>query len=199
MIVIESIKAYPLRQLEAALSASARQLVKVATGEGVVDDIWHTSGMIENFVPSALQTTRAARQHKGELDFKAINKLHVPVALGSMVLLVLLLTIGMLVRIPAEPSGTLRSFPRKRESSLFSLGLRLRGDERSASAWRAQVANLMPLAITVALAILGNAVFCGVFANPHDRYGARIAWLATFVVVLVPWRLGRSREDRLRK
>ena len=81
-IVIESIKAYPLWQLEAALSASVRQLVKVATGEGVVVDIWHTSGMIENFVPSALPAMRAARQQKGELDFKALNKLHVPVALA---------------------------------------------------------------------------------------------------------------------
>ena len=45
-IVLESIAAYPLRQIEAAASAAVRQLVKVQTGEGVLDSIWHTHGMI---------------------------------------------------------------------------------------------------------------------------------------------------------
>ena len=54
----------------------------------------------------------------------------------------------------------------------------------------------MPLASTVALAILGNAVVCGVFANPHDRYGARMVWLATFVVVIALMRVvGTPRSD----
>ena len=86
-----------------------------------------------------------------------------------------------------------RSVPRKRESSL---GPRLRGDERKET--RPLIAgDLMPLAITVALAILGNTVVCGVFANPHDRYGARIVWLATFVVLiaLVRAALARNRVD----
>ncbi len=149
-IVIESVKAYPLRQLQAALSASARQLVKVATGEGVVMDIWHTSGMIENFAPSALPAMRAARQQKGELDFRPINKLHVPVALGSTVLLLGIIVLATRGILPAD---------------------------------------LMPLAGTIALAILGNAVFCGVFANPHDRYGARMVWLAALAVLIAAGRV----------
>ncbi len=40
------------------------------------------------------------------------------------------------------------------------------------------------LAATVALAILANAVVCGAFSNPHDRYGARIVWLAIFAAVM---------------
>jgi hypothetical protein len=45
----------------------------------------------------------------------------------------------------------------------------------------------LPFAITIGLAILGNAVVCGAFANPHDRYGARIVWLATLAIAIAPW------------
>ena len=38
-----------------------------------------------------------------------------------------------------------------------------------------------------------GAAVCGVLANPHDRYGARLVWIAPFVVALVLWRvLGRE-------
>jgi hypothetical protein len=38
------------------------------------------------------------------------------------------------------------------------------------------------------LALLGNAAFCGVISDPHDRYGSRIAWVAAFAVALAAWR-----------
>ena len=44
----------------------------------------------------------------------------------------------------------------------------------------------------VALAILANAVVCGALSNPNDRYGARMVWLATLVVLLVPWMRRRA-------
>ena len=44
--------------------------------------------------------------------------------------------------------------------------------------------DLTLLATTVALALLGNAFICGVISGPHDRYGARMVWLATFVVLM---------------
>jgi peptidoglycan/LPS O-acetylase OafA/YrhL len=40
------------------------------------------------------------------------------------------------------------------------------------------------LAATVSLALLGNAFVCGVISGPHDRYGSRLAWIATFVVLI---------------
>jgi hypothetical protein len=40
------------------------------------------------------------------------------------------------------------------------------------------------LAATVMLALLGNAVVCGTLSNPHDRYGARLAWVPLTVVTL---------------
>lgn len=148
-IVLESLRAYPLWQIGAAASAAGRQLVNVRTGEGVLDSVWHTYNMIEKFMPSMLPAMRAARQQKGELDFAAINGLHVPVALASMLLLV-----GTIVLAIRQP----------------------------------RFADLGPLAGTAALAILANAAVCGVLANPHDRYGVRLVWIATLVVVLVPWR-----------
>jgi hypothetical protein len=144
-IVLESLRAYPLWQIEAAASAAGRQLMKVKTGEGVLDQVWHTYNMIERFMPSMLPAMRAARQQKGELDFTAINELHVPIALASMLLL-----IATIVLASKQP----------------------------------RFADLGPLAATVALGILANAGVCGVLANPHDRYGVRLVWLATFVVVL---------------
>src|SRR3569623_2257 len=43
--------------------------------------------------------------------------------------------------------------------------------------------DLTLLAATVTLALLGNAFICGVISGPHDRFGARMVWLATFVVL----------------
>jgi hypothetical protein len=150
-IVIESLRAYPALQLEMALRAAATQLVMVRTGYGVNTEIWHTYGMIENFVPAAYPAMKAARQQRGELDplFPSLNRVHVPVALGSMVLLL----------------------------GLIALGWR-----------RDQFGDLGVLAATVALAILGNAVICGVLSGPHDRYGARIAWLAPLVLLVAALR-----------
>ena len=69
-IVLESLAAYPLRQIEAA-----RERGRAATGEGrepakaCKTEVWHTYGMIENFTPPMLPAMRAARQQNGELDF----------------------------------------------------------------------------------------------------------------------------------
>lgn len=44
--------------------------------------------------------------------------------------------------------------------------------------------DLTLLGATVTLALLGNAFICGVISGPHDRYGARMVWVATFVVLI---------------
>jgi hypothetical protein len=54
--------------------------------------------------------------------------------------------------------------------------------------WRRRLDDLTLLAGTVSLALLGNAFVCGVISGPHDRYGARIAWVATFVVLIAATR-----------
>ena len=110
---------------------------------------------------------RAANQQRWRLDFTAINRLHVPVALASMLL----------------------------------AGRRVR-------TWRCggeRLDDLTLLAATVSFAVLGNAFICAVISGPHDRYGARLAWVATFVVLIAAIRhfagedeadVAQSRRDR---
>src|SRR5262249_24324692 len=51
---------------------------------------------------------------------------------------------------------------------------------------RPEFAALSGLSTSVAVALLANAFVCGALANPHDRYGAHLIWLAPLVLMLVP-------------
>ncbi|MFO1110915.1 MAG: hypothetical protein U1E61_17190 [Bradyrhizobium sp.] len=62
--------------------------------------------------------------------------------------------------------------------------------------WRRGPDDLTLLAATVSLALLGNAVVCAVISGPHDRYGARLAWVATFVVLIAAMRSLSGADDR---
>jgi hypothetical protein len=144
-IVQRSLVEHPLWQAEAAVVATAQQLVDVATGEGSDNWIAHTWGIIERYMPTQVGAMRAAHQQHGDLHFTAINRIHVPVALVSMLLVVVILATAI------------------RRRRLDDLAL---------------------LAATVSLALLGNAFVCGVISGPHDRYGARMVWIATLVVLI---------------
>jgi hypothetical protein len=50
-IALASLAEYPLLQIKTAAIATARQLIDVRTGEGVVNSIWHTYGIIERYRP----------------------------------------------------------------------------------------------------------------------------------------------------
>ena len=95
-VVLGSLRDYPAMQLKAALVDTAKQLVMVATGQGILTTIWHTYGIMERYTPSVLPAMRAARQQHGEIGFSAINRVHVPVALATMALLPLVVIIGLL-------------------------------------------------------------------------------------------------------
>ncbi|MFT4120095.1 hypothetical protein [Bradyrhizobium sp.] len=58
-----------------------------------------------------------------------------------------------------------------------------------------QLDDLTLLAATVTLALLGNALICGIISGPHDRYGARMVWVATFVVLMALTRRIRDDEE----
>jgi hypothetical protein len=45
--------------------------------------------------------------------------------------------------------------------------------------------DLALLAASMSIAILANAFLCGALSGPHDRYGARLSWVMTFVVAIV--------------
>jgi hypothetical protein len=144
-IALRALASYPGLQLKSALADTGQQLIDVRTGEGVVDSIWHTYGIIERFTPQLVPAMRAARQQHGGLSFTAINAVQYPVALIATALLPVILLLATTGILPATTGE---------------------------------------LAATVLLAILGNAFVCGVLSNPHDRYGARVVWLAAFVVIL---------------
>jgi hypothetical protein len=151
-IVLGSIAEEPVANLRAALVATARQLVTVGGGEGVLTEIWHTYGMIETFTPTAAPAMRAARQQRGDIDFSAMNAVQVPIALVSLALLPFIALMG----------------------------------------WRHDAyAGLSRLAATVMLAVVVNAAVCSILSGPHPRYGARLAWLASLTVMLVPIRRAR--------
>ena len=57
---------------------------------------------------------------------------------------------------------------------------------------REGLTDIGELAAAVALALLGNAAVFGVFATAHNRYGARMVWLAGFVGLLALARMLRT-------
>jgi hypothetical protein len=144
-IVTGALADYPAWQAGAALRATAQQLAHVATGEGTVGWLPHTYSIIKYYIPSQTAPMNAAHQQHWDINFAAVNWLHVPVALASMMLVV----------------------------AMFGYDL-----------FRRRVDELTMLAAAVTFTLLGNALICGVISGPHDRYGARMAWLATLTVLL---------------
>jgi hypothetical protein len=94
-VVLESLRDYPGMQIKAAIVATAKQLVAVGTGEGVVTAMWHTDWAIEHFTPSAAAAMHVARQQQSDIDFAAINAIHEPVAWAAMALLPLMMLLGL--------------------------------------------------------------------------------------------------------
>ena len=65
------------------------------------------------------------------------------------------------------------------------------------AAWCGKLpADIGEFAAVATLTLLGNAFICGVLSNPHDRYGARVAWIAVLAVPLALARIA-GRDPRL--
>jgi hypothetical protein len=145
-IVLASLADYPGQHLAAAVASTLRQLTMVETGEGVHSNIMHTQKIIERYLPHQTPFMQTARQHRGELSFEGINRIHVSVAYGSMLMIAAFLGHAI---------------------------------------WRRKADDVALLTATVTLAILGNAFVCGALSGPHDRYGARMVWIATFALLII--------------
>jgi len=61
--------------------------------------------------------------------------------------------------------------------------------------WRRRRDEFILLTATVSLALIGNAVVCGVISGPHDRYGSRLVWIATFTVLIAVFRSYAGEEE----
>jgi peptidoglycan/LPS O-acetylase OafA/YrhL len=62
---------------------------------------------------------------------------------------------------------------------------------------RPETREIGELATVCLFALLANAFICGTLSNPHDRYGARLIWLAVAVTAITAVRLYEERR-RLR-
>ena len=139
-IALGSLLDYPGLQLKAAVRDTARQLIDVRTGEGVLNSIWHTYGIIERFTPQLVPAMRAARQQKGDISLHGAQ----PPALsgGAVVdgcccsLIVLLALRG---RLPAD-IGEFGAVARSRCSATLSSAARcptrMTATARAWSGWR---------------------------------------------------------------
>jgi hypothetical protein len=58
--------------------------------------------------------------------------------------------------------------------------------------------DIAELAAFVSVTLLANAFICGVLSNPHDRYGARVVWLASVVVAVAAVRAYQRRSMAIR-
>ena len=52
----------------------------------------------------------------------------------------------------------------------------------------------MTLPGLVLLGLVGNAIICGTFSNPHDRYQSRVIWLPSLVLLLAVARDRRALQ-----
>jgi hypothetical protein len=153
-IVLASFADDPLLQLKSMVSETAKQLVEVRTGAGVVKWVWDTYFIIRDYAPDAVPAMQAARQQRSGISFTAINLVQVPVTWFAMALLP------------------------------FIAGF----------AWRRTgLTDIGEFAAAMAFAILGNAAVFGALATAHDRYGARMAWIAVLVVLIALARIMLNR------
>jgi hypothetical protein len=143
-IIADSIRRYPLLQLEAAVRDSVRQFFTFKTGDGIESQEWILKPDFQKMMPGQLSEYLAAHQQRGKIRFVVFNMVHVTVGIVSLLGLLLLLQRAV---------------------------IRRRWDE----------AALPGLVLT---ALIGNAIICGTFSNPHDRYQSRLIWLPSLVLLL---------------
>ncbi|MGC2114553.1 MAG: hypothetical protein WA656_08535 [Pseudolabrys sp.] len=62
--------------------------------------------------------------------------------------------------------------------------------------YRRKLPDVTDLATTCGLALIANAFICGTLSNPHDRYGARLIWIAVFACVIAGLRLASRLGSR---
>lgn len=147
-LIVATVRLYPAEHLRTAARAAVEQfrsfrtILAVSPGDNF--DVIETFARV---LPRAANARfLAARQQRERPDLRAINVVHMPVAIASMVLL-----------------------------AVVALGGPRSGADPSTRA----------LAIAVLLALIGNAVICGTFSNPNDRYQNRLIWIAVLAAAVV--------------
>jgi hypothetical protein len=68
-----------------------------------------------------------------------------------------------------------------------------------AAIFRRRIDDVTLLTATACLALLGNAAVCGIISGPHDRYGSRLVWIATFTLLIAALKRFQDQGRRDRK
>lgn len=100
-LVRASIKAYPGAFVLTSLQATAAQMVKVATGDGLDEFQPAARGVFTNVLPRTAGPFNAARQQQGGITqslFDTLNAVHVPVARLSVIGLLIIACWGLRAR-----------------------------------------------------------------------------------------------------
>jgi hypothetical protein len=100
-LVGECVTAYPGEVAWTSLRAMARQMVEVATGDGLDEFQGATRGVFSTLSPSIRDQFNAAHQQQGQIRqplFSLLNQIHVPIALLSTLGLLLVIGWGLTVR-----------------------------------------------------------------------------------------------------
>jgi len=87
-IVLDSLRRYPLLNLQAAIADGARQFISFKTGDQIEPQQWALHSTFSAFTPDQVHAYLVARQQEGRLRFGFLNLVHVPVGYVSLVGLV---------------------------------------------------------------------------------------------------------------
>jgi hypothetical protein len=83
-IIVQSLKRYPLLNLEMALRDTLEQFVTFKTGDGIEPLNGVPIPALKRHMPAQVALYMASRQHNGEISFRWINMVQVPIAILSI-------------------------------------------------------------------------------------------------------------------
>jgi hypothetical protein len=83
-IIIDSLKRYPMLNVEMALLDGASQFLSFRTGDQVEPQQWALRSVFAAFTSNQVKGYVAARQQRGFLKFRDLNLVHVPVGYVSL-------------------------------------------------------------------------------------------------------------------
>jgi len=84
-IIVDSLKRYPWLHVKKAYGATLQQILSFRTGDGIEDQPWPMHWAMKTYLPRQSDAYRAARQQHDAIDVGAINRLHVPLGILSLV------------------------------------------------------------------------------------------------------------------
>lgn len=111
-IIRDSMVRYPLLNIAMVFADAGRQFVSFRTGDQVEPQQWAVQRAFSDYLPTQLGAYLSARQQQGQIAFRVINLIHVPVGALSLLALAALLA---------------RSIRRNNEDTAVFLGLTLLG------------------------------------------------------------------------